>query len=86
MWCSYLSPGRLHERRLTERHNNMHIFFYYTFFYLHLGHLCMHVRIRWTSKVLMTNKLVTADAAKLLVDGGTRRVFRVDSHIGERGF
>lgn len=34
----------------------------------------------------MTNKLVTADAAKLLVDGGTRRLFRVDSHIGERGF
>lgn len=31
----------------------------------------------------MTNKLVTADAAKLLVDGGVRRIYRVDSHIGE---
>lgn len=32
----------------------------------------------------MTNKLVTADAAKLLADGGVRRIYRVDSHIGER--
>lgn len=32
----------------------------------------------------MTNKLVTADAAKLLVDGGVRRIYRADSHIGEQ--
>lgn len=34
----------------------------------------------------MTDKLVTADAAKLLVDGGIRRIYRADSHIGERGW
>lgn len=32
----------------------------------------------------MSNKLVSADAAKLLVDGGVRRIYRVDSHVGEK--
>ncbi|CAM9582309.1 unnamed protein product [Ectocarpus sp. 6 AP-2014] len=45
------------------------------------GNLCIGAECK-DGVVLMTNKLVTADAAKLLVDGGTRRVFRVDSHIG----
>lgn len=31
----------------------------------------------------MTNKLVSADAAELLTDGGVRRIYKVDSHIGE---
>ena len=31
----------------------------------------------------MTNKLVSADAAELLTDGGIRRIYRVDTHIGE---
>lgn len=37
-------------------------------------------------KVLVTNKLTTADAAKQLVDGGVQRIYKVDSHIGERRF
>lgn len=34
-------------------------------------------------QVLVTNKLMSADAAKQVVDGGARRIYRVDQHIGE---
>ncbi|CAM9873517.1 unnamed protein product, partial [Scytosiphon promiscuus] len=45
------------------------------------GNLCMGAECK-DGVVLLSNKLVSADAGKLLVDGGVRRIYRVDSHVG----